>query len=152
GMIRRACTGCVGSRIFHSQDATDRCGRRCGNRRRRSGPWCWNENETNFSGPTCSPAAVGRIYLHKLKYQSLFEAEERFAVNMTSVSGDGSVVCTGLYEDLSKKFKVNLLHGYVGFHEYHDAKPLSQIVAVNTDGTGSEVLHEERYWIGHVNA
>jgi oligogalacturonide lyase len=89
--------------------------------------------------------------LKTFHYQPIYNAPKNMAVNMTNVSADGSVVCTGVYEDLSKKFKVDLLNGYVGFEEYHAAKPLSQIVAIDTRGGPSKVVFEENYWIGHVN-
>jgi hypothetical protein len=70
--------------------------------------------------------------------------------NMTNVTADGKYLCTGLYEDLSGQFKVDLLHGYVGFYEYWEAMPLSQVQRIDTQSGAAEVVFEERYWIGHV--
>jgi len=39
----------------------------------------------------------------------------------------------------------------VGFAEYSAARPLSRIVTINTDGGGYRVIHEERFWLGHMN-
>jgi oligogalacturonide lyase len=81
----------------------------------------------------------------------IWEAPAGFMTNMLNCTADGRHVCTGIYEDLSHQFKVDLLHGYVGFREYHAAHPLSKIVRIATDGSGAEVMFEEREWIGHVN-
>lgn len=40
---------------------------------------------------------------------------------------------------------------YGGFKETWEARPRSQIIRVATDGSGTEVVFEENYWIGHVN-
>lgn len=92
------------------------------------------------------------LELSTLEARTLYTAPPRFLTNMLSVTADGHYICTGLYEDLSDRFALDLLHGYVGFHEYWQAKPLSQIVRVATAGSGAEVVFEEHYWIGHVNA
>src|SRR4029078_8410820 len=87
--------------------------------------------------------------------RGLYRAPAGFLTNMTNVTADGKYVCTGLYEDLSGKFKLDLLHGYVGFREYWAAMPLSQIVRIDTQSGGiptkggaAEVVFEEHYWIG----
>lgn len=70
---------------------------------------------------------------------------------MTNVTADGRYLCTGLYEDLSGRFPVDLLRGYVGFREYWEAMPLSRILRIDTASGAAETVFEERYWIGHVN-
>ena len=80
----------------------------------------------------------------------IWEAPPGFLTNMLNCTADGRYVCTGIYEDLSHQFKVDLLHGYVGFREYAAAHPLSKVVRIATDGAGAEVVFEEREWIGHV--
>ena len=55
------------------------------------------------------------------------------------------------HEDYSDRFEVDLLHGYVGFSEYWEALPLSQIIRIAVDGGKADILWEENYWIGHVN-
>jgi oligogalacturonide lyase len=89
--------------------------------------------------------------LATLEERLLYRAPDNFLTNMTNVSADGKYLCTGIYEDLSSKFQLDLLHGYVGFREYWQAMPLSQIVRVDTERGGGEVVFEENYWIGHVN-
>ena len=88
---------------------------------------------------------------HTKKLRVLHEMEPKWCVSMTNVSADGKYVYFGTWEDQSHKFEVDLLRGYIGFKETHDAKPLSQIVRVAIDGGGAEVVFEEYYWIGHVN-
>jgi len=56
-----------------------------------------------------------------------YENDDGQELTSLSISADGKYVCTGLYEDLSGKFKLDLLHGYVGFREYWAAMPLSQV-------------------------
>lgn len=90
--------------------------------------------------------------LATLEERPLYRAPDGFLTNMTSVSADGRCVCTAVYEDLSARFAVDLLHGYVGFREYWQARPRSQIVRIDTERGGGEPVFEERAWIGHVNA
>jgi oligogalacturonide lyase len=71
--------------------------------------------------------------------------------NMTNVTADGRYVCALVFEDLSDRFGVDLLHGYVGFEEYWAARPLSRIVRVDTESGAAETVFEEEYWIGHTN-
>ncbi|MBI1280644.1 MAG: oligogalacturonide lyase [Anaerolineaceae bacterium] len=89
--------------------------------------------------------------LKTLQTRKLYRVPDGYAVNMTNVTADGQYVCTGIYEDLSMRFAVDLLHGYVGFEAYWEAKPHSQIIRINTDDGSAEVVFEEDYWIGHVN-
>jgi oligogalacturonide lyase len=87
-----------------------------------------------------------------LDERRLYRLPDGYAFNMTSVTADGKYVCTGIYEDLSERFKVDLLHGYVGFAEYWEAMPHSQILRISTENGTTEVVFEENYWIGHANA
>ncbi len=91
------------------------------------------------------------LNLETLEERRIYRAPQRFLTNMTNVTADGRYVCTGLYEDLSHRFRVDLLHGYVGFKEYWEAMPLSQIMRIDVDSGASDVIFEENYWIGHVN-
>lgn len=89
--------------------------------------------------------------LDSLEERSLYQAPEGFMTNMTNVTADGKYVCTGLFEDLSGHFTIDLLHGYVGFHEYWEAMPLSRVLRIDTESGAADVVFEEQYWIGHVN-
>lgn len=81
----------------------------------------------------------------------LYEAKPGWCISMTNSSADGRQVYFGLWEDMSARFTVDLMRGYVGFRETWAARPRSQIVQVATDGSGAKVVFEETYWIGHVN-
>lgn len=96
--------------------------------------------------------ALVALDLITLEERRLYQLPDGYAFNMTSVTADGRYVCTGIYEDLSARFKVDLLHGYVGFAEYWEAMPHSQILKISTEHGGAEVVFEENYWIGHANA
>lgn len=91
------------------------------------------------------------LNLETLEERRIYRAPEHFVINMTNVTADGRYVCTSLFEDLSHRFRVDLLHGYVGFKEYWAANPLSQIIRIDVDSGASEVIFEEHCWIGHVN-
>jgi oligogalacturonide lyase len=117
--------------------------------------------ETSFLFACVNPAREEAYFWHGRRLlavelqtgaaRPIWEAPPGFLTNMLNCTADGRYVCTGIYEDLSHRFRVDLLHGYVGFREYHAARPLSRIMRVATDGSGAEVVFEERAWIGHVN-
>lgn len=91
------------------------------------------------------------IDLESYETRPLWQIPPGFLNNIMNVTADGASVCTGIYEDLSDRFQVDLLHGYVGFREYWAANPVSKIVRVATDGSGAEIVWEENAWVGHVN-
>lgn len=117
--------------------------------------------ETSFLFASVNSARPEAYYWHgrelvaldldTLAERTLYEAPEGYLTNITNVAADGSYVLTGVYEDLSGRFNVDLLHGYVGFREYWEAMPHSQIVRVDTATGAADVVFEEHYWIGHVN-
>jgi oligogalacturonide lyase len=67
------------------------------------------------------------------------------------VTADGEWVCTALQEDLRDRFEIDLAHGYVGFHELWEARPLCQVLRVGTRTGEAQVVYEERVWITHIN-
>lgn len=105
------------------------------------------------------------IDLDTCKQRPLWTLPEGFACNMLNCTADGKYVCTGIYEDLSDRFRIDYLHGYVGFRETWEAQPLSRIMRIATDGSGDgsggngisgdssagDNVWEEHSWIGHVN-
>lgn len=91
------------------------------------------------------------VDLNSNRERKLYRAADGYVVNMTNVSADGKTVCTGVFEDLSGRFKVDLLNGYVGFREYFEARPRSIILGIDTETGATRELFSERYWIGHVN-
>ena len=90
--------------------------------------------------------------LHSLDKRILYETPPGYANNLLSVTSDGASVCTGIYEDLQDRFKVDLLKGYVGFEEYWEAKPRSVILTIDTISGEAREVFSENAWIGHVNA
>ena len=77
--------------------------------------------------------------------------DEGWDVSMINCSADGRHLYAAISEDLSDRFRVDYLRGYVGFRQTWEARPLSRIIKVAIDGAGGEPIFEERYWIGHVN-
>lgn len=89
--------------------------------------------------------------LTSLESHVIYRMEEGWDVSMINCSADGAFVYASISEDLSDRIRVDYLRGYVGFAETWEAKPLSRIIRAATDGSGGEVMYEEKYWIGHVN-
>lgn len=90
--------------------------------------------------------------LTSLDVRPLYTRPDGYVGGSASPTGDGEYICAGHYEDLSDEFEVDLGHGYVGFREYWEAHPHSMIVKIPIDGGSSEVVFEEDYWVGHINA
>jgi len=86
-----------------------------------------------------------------LSLRELYRAPDGFTTSMTNATADGRYVMTALVEDLSHRFRVNMDHGYVGFHEYWEAHPLSRIIRISVETGQVDVVWEERSWIGHIN-
>jgi oligogalacturonide lyase len=89
--------------------------------------------------------------LHSLESRTLYHMPDGFDVSMINCTADGQHVCASVSEDLSHRFRVDYLRGYVGFRETWEAKPLSRLIRVPVAGGYAETLWEERYWIGHCN-
>ena len=95
--------------------------------------------------------AVVALDLESLELRTLWKMPEGFRRSMMNCTADGRYVCAGNFEDLSGRFRIDYLRGYIGFRETWEANPLSRVVRVATEGSGGEVVWEERSWIGHVN-
>jgi oligogalacturonide lyase len=91
------------------------------------------------------------IDLTTAKQRVLYQMDEGWDVSMINCSADGHHVYASISEDVSDRFRVDYLRGYVGFRETWEANPLSRIVKAATDGSGGAFIFEEQYWIGHVN-
>jgi oligogalacturonide lyase len=89
--------------------------------------------------------------LASLEERALCQAPRGTRPGNTNVTADGEWVCTGLQEDLSDHFEIDLAHGYVGFHELWEARPLCRVARVRVATGEMDVVHEERVWITHVN-
>lgn len=89
--------------------------------------------------------------LETLGERTLWTMPEGFCGSMINCTADGRFVCTSLHEDMSGRFRVDGLRGYIGFQETFEAKPDSRIMLVASDGSGAECVWSEQCWIGHVN-
>ena len=89
--------------------------------------------------------------LRTLESRVLYRMDEGWDMSMINCSADGRHLYASISEDLSDRFRVDYLRGYIGFRETWEARPLSRIIKVAIDGAGGEPIFEERYWIGHVN-
>ena len=117
--------------------------------------------EVEFFRACKNPLKEEAYYWHDLELKAIdlktnlsrtiYTMEDGWKVSMSNCSADGKNVYFGTWEDLSDQFEVDLLRGYVGFDETWAAKPVSKIIRVTVDGSVSEVVFEEKYWIGHVN-
>ena len=110
----------------------------------------------------CVSAANGALYywwhdvLYELELDTLAErviceAEPpmmpRGRANPTA---DGRYICTMLMEDKPTE-QPQISFSYSRFRELHAAKPYTQIVRIEVATGKSEVIHEDRRYMGHVN-
>ncbi|NKB65952.1 MAG: oligogalacturonide lyase [Candidatus Latescibacteria bacterium] len=89
--------------------------------------------------------------LETLQQRVLYTMPTGWDVSMINCSADGRHLYASLSEDMSDRFRVDYMRGYVGFRETWAAKPQSRIVQVAVDGGAVRTVWEEQYWIGHVN-
>jgi oligogalacturonide lyase len=89
--------------------------------------------------------------IESLATRVLYELEPKWQISMTNCAADGEHIYFGCFEDLSARIHTDLLRGYVGFAEINEARPESRIVQVSVRTGDSRVVHQEKYWIGHVN-
>lgn len=117
--------------------------------------------ETNFLSTCINPIREEAYFwydrkilaldLKTLETRTLWEMSSGFLRSMLNCTADGRYICAGIFEDLSSRFRIDYLRGYVGFRETWKAHPLSRIIRVAVDGSGAETIWEEKNWIGHVN-
>ena len=68
------------------------------------------------------------LNLTTLESRVIFTLEEGWDISMINCAADGTHVYASSSEDMSDKFRVDYLRGYVGFRETWAAMPLSKIV------------------------
>lgn len=90
--------------------------------------------------------------LNTFKTRPLMRRPEKYTGNLADFTADGRYVVTGFCEDLSGRFQVDLLNGYIGFNEMWAAKPHSTVWKIPLDGGAPQLVHEDRSWLGHFNA
>ncbi len=102
------------------------------------------------------------VDLNSLEMTPLWEMPEGFQRNMVNVTSDGKHVCVGIYEIPSMEAACDVARRYTyGGSVYSgtglnmlatwEARPLSRVMRIPTDGGPAEVVWEERTWINHVN-
>ena len=95
---------------------------------------------------------VSVLDLTTLQSRPLMKRPPGYTGNLADVTADGKYVVTGFSQDLSDRFQVDLLNGYIGFGEIWAAKPHSTIWKIPLHGGEPQLVHEEKYWLGHFNA
>lgn len=94
---------------------------------------------------------VFALDLNTLARRPLFTIPPGYTPQSANATADGNYLITGYTQDLSDRFNVDLGHGYVGFREIWEAHPHCAIVRIALDTGASEVIFEDKYWIGHLN-
>ncbi len=89
--------------------------------------------------------------LNTLDTRALWEMPDGFRHTMINCTADGKFLCAGIFEDLSRRIRIDYLRGYVGFRETWEAQPLSRIMLIPADGSRADTAWEEKTWIGHIN-
>jgi oligogalacturonide lyase len=92
------------------------------------------------------------INLDTFEEKEIYKIPDGYNFSNISCLADGSHICFGQSEDLSKSIKTNLSGGYIGFEETEAARPHCQICLLNLATGETKIIHEEKRWIGHVNA
>ena len=89
--------------------------------------------------------------LKTLAHRPLFTTPAGYTAQSANATADGKFVCTGYTQDLSDRFSVDLGHGYIGFDEIWAAHPHCVIIRISLETGKSEVLFEDKCWLGHLN-
>ncbi|WP_042462371.1 oligogalacturonate lyase family protein [Neobacillus dielmonensis] len=92
------------------------------------------------------------INLDTYEEHTIYHLPKGYHFSNLSCTADGKYLCFGLSEDLSQSIKTNLSGGYVGFEETEAARPHCMINLLNLETGETRIIHEEKRWIGHVNA
>ena len=66
-------------------------------------------------------------------------------------TADGKYIVAQFMEDLPQE-QTGVSYAYSRFREYYEKRPLSQIVRIEIDTGKQDVIHEDRRYLGHVNA
>lgn len=84
--------------------------------------------------------------LATLEERVLCQAPEGLLPGSCSCTADGQWVCAALCSPTKRAAQA-----YSGFREAFLSRPRCQIIRVPAAGGEPELLHEEQYWLGHVN-
>lgn len=91
------------------------------------------------------------LNLETLALRELFHVPAGYIGEGCSAAADGKTLLIGMYQDLSGRFLVDMDNGYIGFHEYWQARPHGIISALDLDSGALRTVYEEDYWLGHFN-
>jgi oligogalacturonide lyase len=89
--------------------------------------------------------------LKTLEQRIIYHSPPGWLRNMSNCTADGKYFCTTIYENLNERLQSNPNFARSNFEKYWEARPLSRIMKIATDGSSAEAVWEENYWIGHVN-
>jgi oligogalacturonide lyase len=119
------------------------------------------DDKVSFQNAFLNPLAEAVYYsgdgelvaldLRTLKRRVLLRKPDGYNLGNHSVTADGKTVCVSVGQDLSDRIRMDLKNGYVGFHEYHAARPHCMIVGVPVGGGRERTIFEDRCWLGHIN-
>jgi oligogalacturonide lyase len=83
--------------------------------------------------------------------RELYELSDDFGPSIINCTADGQYVCGAVAKGRTPELVTKMMHGYVGFREYCETKPLCRVLAIATDGSGTKTIWEEKCWFTHVN-
>lgn len=88
-----------------------------------------------------------------LNLRPLFKPPEGFVSGYcSSPTADGRYVCTFLMEAAAAQTKKAISWSYSRFEELFEMRPLTRIVAVEVSTGKAHTIHQDRRYIGHINA
>ncbi|MDB5084257.1 MAG: Oligogalacturonide lyase [Bacilli bacterium] len=90
--------------------------------------------------------------LFSLQERELYEISEEFTAGGIACTADGQYVCVCMNEDLSYQIETDLSRGYIGFEETWALHPVSRILKISIDSGEAQQLHQDKVWIGSLNA
>lgn len=94
---------------------------------------------------------VYSLDLKTFEHTPLFTIPPGYNPQAANATADGKYLITGYTQDLSSQFDVDLGNGYIGFEEIFRAHPHCVIVRISLEIGKSEIVHEEKCWVGHLN-
>ena len=89
--------------------------------------------------------------IETLEERVIYELPDDTVVgHRASPTADGKYICARLMEEIEED-KPAISFSYSRFREFFKAKPLSQIIRIETETGEVEVIHEEHCYLGHIN-
>lgn len=85
---------------------------------------------------------VKQVNLQTFETEVLYEAPEGFGLSLPSISADGSRIVIAYSQKLAKSTETRIIYATMAEHYYQ--RPISCVVAIETDGSGAQVIWGER--------